>query len=265
MRCNDPFLSYLKKFGYCVVRLPRADINPLQIYTKRGNTLERLGDLTTLFQMGDNISLPLMRKNILSADISGKRTGDLSIGLGLSLLESILGAMGGLTFDLHVKYQQATSLAFGFHDVLEDKIELAELDQYLTDADVNPFSRYVGDLLDADNVYVTTATIKSRQFTVEAKKSDSTTLDLSIPTIQEIVGGSVKVLGQTDMTSKLTYEGKVPLVFGFKAVQLFYDRGEYTTLEPVESGVSMRQGGKHGEASVTMLENEGPFLRFSGN
>ncbi len=261
MRCNDPFLSYLKTFGYCVVRLPKADINPLQIHAKRGNTLERLGELTTLFQTGSNISLPSMRKNTLSADISGKRTSDLSIGLGLSLLESILGAMGGLSFDLHTKYQQASSIVFGFHDVLEDKIELAELDQYLADADVNPFSRYVGELLDADNVYVTTATIKSRKFTVEAKKSDSTTLDLSIPTIQEIVGGSVKVSGQADITSKLTYEGSVPLIFGFKAVQLFYDRGEYTTLEPTESGVSMRHGG----ASVKMLETEGPFLRFSGN
>src|SRR5258708_17722923 len=129
-KCNDPFLRSLKNFGYCAVRLPKADISPLQIYTKRGDDLERLGELTTLFQTGSNIMLPSIKKDILAAEISGKRTSDLSINLGLLFLENILGAMGGLKFDLHTNYQQAANIAFGFHSILEDRIEIAELDQY---------------------------------------------------------------------------------------------------------------------------------------
>jgi hypothetical protein len=234
-------------------------VKPLQIYSKRGNALDRLGDLTALFRTGNNISLPAIKEDSLATDISGRRTDNLSIGLGLTILEGILGAMGGLSFDLHTKYESAASVTFGFHDVLEDKIELVELDQYLVDADVNPFSRYVAELLDADNVYVTTSTIKSKKITVEAKKSNGAALDLSIPVIQHIVGGNVKVSGQVEVTSKLTYEGNIPLVFGFKAVQLFYDQGEYTTLDLVESGTSMRRT----RSNVKPLESEGPFLHLS--
>jgi hypothetical protein len=259
VKCNEPFLNYLKQFGYCVVRLPKADVRPLQIYSKKGNTLDRLGHLTTLFQTGNNIPLPQVIENTLAADISGRRTSDLNIGLGISILEGVLSSMGGQSFDLQMRYKRAETLTFLFHDVLEDKIELAELDQYLVDADINPFSNYVAQLLDADDVYVTTDIIKSQKFTVEAKRSDGTSLDLSIPEIQDIVGGKVQVSGKVGETSKLTFEGNIPLVFGFKAVQLFYDQGEYTTLEPAESGVSMRRG----EASVKSLKAEGAFLRLS--
>jgi hypothetical protein len=261
MRCKEPFLNYLNQFGYCVVRLPKADVRPLQIYSKKGNTLDRLGNLTTLFQTGSNIPLPQVTENTLAADISGRRTSDLNIGLGISILESVLSAMGGQSFDLHLKYKQAATLTFTFHDVLVDRIELVELDQYLVDADINPFSNYAAQLLDDDNVYVTTDIIKSKKFTVEAKRSDGIALDLSIPEIQDIVGGNVKISAKAGETSKLTYEGSIPLVFGFKAVQLFYDQGEYTTLEPAESGVSMRRG----EASVKPLKSEGAFMRLSNS
>lgn len=254
MRCNDPYLNYLKNFGYCIVRLPKADVKPLQIYARKGEMLERLGPLPALLQAGNNIPLPSISENTVAADISGRRTSDLSIGLGILILEGVLSAMGASSFDLRTKYRQAATITFAFHDILEDKIDLIDLDQYLGDADINPFSYYGTQLLDAGRVYVTTATIKSRKFTVEAKKSDGTTLDLSIPVIQNIVGGNVKVSGQTEVSSKLTYEGSTPLVFGFKAVQLFYDQGEYTTLEPVESGVSMRRDTSR---SVNLLESEG--------
>lgn len=29
MFCSDPFLTYLKAFGYSVIRLPKADVRPL--------------------------------------------------------------------------------------------------------------------------------------------------------------------------------------------------------------------------------------------
>lgn len=201
MWCRDPFLTYLKAYGYCVIRLPKADVKPLQILAKQGKDLDRLGELTTLLVAGSTIPLPPISENTQVANISGQRTSDLSIGVGLSILGSIIGAMGGSKLGLDVKYQQAKTAAFEFYDVLEDKVEVAKLDQYLADADVNPFSRYVAELLEADELYVTTTTIKSKKFTVEAKKSDGTILDLSVPEIQGIVGGNLKVSGQAQVTS----------------------------------------------------------------
>lgn len=260
--CSDPFLNYLKSFGYCIVRLPKANIKPLQILSKRDGSLDQLGELTTLLRAGETIPPPPISKNIAMANISGQRTSNISIGIGLSILGSILSAMGGSRLGLDTKYQQAKTVVFEFHDVLEDKIELARLDQYLADADVNPFSRYVTELLESDRLYIITSTIKSKKFTIEAKKSDGTTLDLSVPEVQDMVGGNVKVSGQVALTSRLTYEGSLPLIFGFQAVQLFYDQGRYSAFELIQSGVSMRHGGTTSRNTIRQLETDAPFLRL---
>ncbi len=264
MFCNDPFLTYLKSFGYNVIRLPKADVKPLQVLSRNGKDLTRLGDLTTLLVAGKNISPPAIQ-NARTADISGQRTGDLSIGVGLSILGSIIGAMGGSKLGLDMKYEQAKTAAFEFQDVFEDSVEIIKLDQYLADADVSPFSRYVADLLEADELYVTTATIKGTKFTVEAKKSNGAALDVSIPEIQGIVGGNVKTSGASSVTSKVTYESSIPLVFGFQAVRLFYDQGRYTTYEPLETGSAAIKGIKKKKSDrVGQLASESAFVKVSG-
>lgn len=262
MWCSDPFLNYLKSFGYCVVLLPRANVKPLQVLSRQGGSLDQLGELTTLLVVGNTIPVPSLNENIRVAQISGQRTSDLSIGIGISILGNILSAMGGSRLGIDTQYRQAKTLVFEFHDVLRDEIELLKLDQYLTNADVSPFSHHAANLLVADQLYVTTATIKSNKFTVEAKRSNGTSLELKIPEIQEIVGSNVKVSGQTSTTSSLTYEGSTPLVFGFQAVQLFYNQGHYSRFELVRSGTSMREGSLFSN-SMRQLESEGPFLRLN--
>lgn len=265
MLCNDPFLTYLKSFGYNMIRLPKADVKPLQVLARQGNDLNRLGDLAMLLVAGSNIPLPSVSENTRAANISGQRTSDLSIGVGLSIMASIIGAMGGSKLGLDTKYQQAKTAAFEFQDVYEDKIEIVRLDQYLADADVSPFSRYVVELLEADELFVTTATIKSTKFTVEAKQSNGAALDVSVPEIQNIVGGNVKVSGAATVTSKVTYESSVPLVFGFQAVRLFYDQGRYTAFEPLAAGaVGMKALSQVPSDGAQRLVTDSAFVRLSG-
>src|SRR5438046_2352847 len=140
MICSDPLLTYLKSFGYNVVRLPKTDIKPLQILLQQGNLLtghelNRLGDLATLLVTGRQIGLPPIQENAQAANISGQRTSDLGVGVGLSILGTIIGSMGGSKLGLDVKYQQAKSVAFEIQDVLADSVNVVELDQYLADAD----------------------------------------------------------------------------------------------------------------------------------
>ena len=160
MLCNDAFLTYLKSYGYCVVRLPKTDIRPLQILTRQGSNLQRLGDLETVLGAGSQIPLPPIKENVRAANISGQRTSDMSCGVGLSILASVLGAMGGSKLGIDAKYANAKTAAFEFQEVYEDSAEIARIDQYLCDADVSPFSQHVAQLLEADDIYLTTATIK---------------------------------------------------------------------------------------------------------
>ncbi len=68
--------------------------------------------------------------------------------------------------------------------MLEDGIKVVDLDQYLGDADINPASVYVSKLLEADELFITTAVIKSTKFTFEAKDSSGNNISLNVPAIK---------------------------------------------------------------------------------
>jgi len=263
MLCSDPFLSYLKSYGYSVIRLPRVDVAPLQLLVQQGRNLDRLGDITTVFVPGPRVGVPPLRPDVPAASISGQRTGDLSIGVGLSILGSVLGAMGASTLGLDVTYKRAKMAAFEFGDVTEDTVEVAKLDQFLSDADVNPLSRHVSSLLEADDIFVTTATIKSQKFTVEAKASSGEGLEISVPEIQDVVGANAKVTADASTRSKITYAGSVPLVFGFQAIRLFYEDGRYTAFEPLTAGTSGMKGLERvPDDGTTRLVSSAAFVRL---
>src|SRR5207344_980221 len=128
--CNDPYLKSLRSFGYNVIRLPKADVAPLQLLAKSGDSLGRIGDLATVILPRGSIALPTMKRDTAVASLSGQRSGDLSLGIGLSILGTIIGAMGGSKLGLDLQYKNAKSVTFEFQDVLEDRIEVAALDQY---------------------------------------------------------------------------------------------------------------------------------------
>ncbi len=236
MNCKDQSITYLKSFGYNVIRLPRAEILPLQIFVGKKKTSELLGDLSTVLKPNGTIDYPAIKKDTNAATINGQKTSDLSVGLGLNILGNIIGAMGGGKLGLDVGYKQAKKVQFSYTDVLEDSIQITELDKYLANADVDPSSRHVGELLEADDIYVITSVIKTNKITVEAKQPNNVEAKVEVPVIKEVVGGSVAVTSNNQNDSSLTFAGQTPLVFGFKAVRLFYDNGSYKWFDPVAAG-----------------------------
>jgi hypothetical protein len=255
---NDPYTSLLKSFGYNAVRLPRANIKPLQVLSKNGGDASYFGELTTVFRPRENNDTPIPKTidNTPAANISGQKSGDLSVGLGLSILGNIITAMGGSALGLDSKYQQARTVSFQYQDVLQDLVETAALDKFLGQADINTSATTAANLLEADEVFITTSTIKSKKLTIYAKASKGADTQVDVHTIQGIVGSNVKVSTHSQDSSAITFEGPTPLVFGFQAVQLFYDRGQYFSLKPLKTDKAMR-----GKRS---LITEAPFVRLDG-
>lgn len=256
---SDPFINALKSFGYNIVRLPKPDLQPLQLLSRTGDNLERLGPMTKLFVT--KAPVPAISAGVPVAPINGSRTSDLKIGLGLSVLGNIIGAMGGSTLGLDVHYDKATSATFEFQDVTEDRCDILDLDQYLGTADINPANVFVSKLLDADQIYVLTAVIKSTKFTFDAKGSTGVDLDLKVPVIQEAIGGNVTVAAGAASTSQIVYEGKLPLAFGFQAVQLFFDKGKYTAFKPA-TGVAAAIAAPAGDPRLDLLKTPQTLLRL---
>jgi hypothetical protein len=259
--CEDKLIAYLKPFGLSVLRLPRENFPPLQIMTKQGSDLVGLGQLPTVITGG---VLPKVNADQTAAALSGQSSSDLSVGVGLTILGSFLGAMGAGNLGLDVQYKKAKTITFRFSDVLIDSIEVAELEQFLTASDVNPAAKHVGELLDADEIFVITQSVKSNKFTVEAKTQGGAGVQLSVPVIQQIVGGQVNITQSGAQNSLITYEGTKPLVFAFQAVRLYYDQGRYTAFEPTRPGnLAARAvlGDSQLPERVSTLETRGAFAR----
>lgn len=240
--CKDPFVTFLKSVGYNTIRLPRAEIRPLQILAMEGRDLTWMGDLAEVFRPEPGTTLPRITLDEQAANIQGKRTGDMNIGVALSIMGTVIGAMGGSNLGLDVQYKAAKSASFEFNDVFSDSVSVAVLDQFLGGSNVDARSIMLGKMLDADRIYVTTRTLKSRKLLVEGRQSHGAAVTVDVPVLQGIVGGKVKVGGTGDKTTKVTYEGPTPLVFGFQAVRLFYEGTRYTALEPLAPGRAAARG-----------------------
>ena len=235
---DDDFANAIQPLGFNVTLLPKADIQPLEIITRAGHDLYRQGAMTKLLTAGPKVKSPAIKSDKPTAPINGLRTKDIRIGIGLTILRGIVGAMGGSSLGFEKEYKQAQYGVFEFRNVKEDRIEIGELDQYLDKADIDPANDSASQLLDADLIYITTGILKSTQFTFEARSDSGDGVSVNIGAIQQQVGGKVKVTANSGTSTKVTYEGKIPLIFAFQAAQLYYVRGGYRVIKSVETSTT---------------------------
>jgi hypothetical protein len=264
MGSPDPILTLLKDFSYNVVRLPRTGIRPLQILEKQGNDLVVLGEVLDLFEAG-SVALPAIGADEQATFINGKRSRNLSISVGLSLLGGIIGAMTGTKVKLDVGYKKASALAFEFHDVKVNQVNQLQLSKFLTAARIDESVGPPAKLLDADKLYLITNTIKSRKFTAEALKEDGMSVEVDVPIIKSVLGGAVGVKPEGTSNSKITYEGDVPLVFGFQAARMEFDKGKFKGFKQIGAGETGMRGVRDTVSQTNkfeMLETEGSFVSF---
>ena len=243
MGSSDPALTYLKDYGYSVIRLPRADIPPGLLLEMDGKELVDLGGLETVFVAGDTAA-PAITRDEPAAQIAGHVKTTLSIGLGLSLLGQFLKAFGGATVGLEAQFQQAKTLTFDFDELFTDSVEPAALEKFLAQADIDPRSINATRLLNEDRVYVVTRTLKTSRFVVEGQKDKKTAVKVNVPAINDIVGGEVNVAAEGDSKSKISFDGGDRLVFGLQAVQLQYEDGRFMAYRSLPPGSAAKRGAR---------------------
>jgi hypothetical protein len=240
---SDPALTYLKQYGFSVVRLPRADIAPGLLLEREGRELLDLGGLETVFVKGDT-DPPPVRRDEPAAQFSGEIETTLSLGLGLSLLEQFLRAFGGSTVGLEAQFQDAKTLTFGFDEVFSDSVEPAALEKFLARADVDPRSVNARRLLDEDTVYVVTRTLKAKRFLLEGQRDNRRGVEVNVPAIGDIVGGEVKVAAAGQSKSKVSFDGGDRLVFGLQAVRLIYEGTRFVAYRSLPPGSAAKRTAK---------------------
>ena len=72
-----------------------------------------------------------------------------------------------------------------------------------------------------------------------------------------VVGGNVKVGASSATASKVTFEGSLPLVFGFQAARLVYDKGRYQRFELLREDRALEAAPRS-----TLIGGDAAFVRL---
>ncbi|WP_430420998.1 hypothetical protein [Phenylobacterium sp.] len=246
LKCNAA-RDYLKPYGYGTLALPKAGVPPLTLLGKRGDRLTPLGPLATTFRPG-MAPLPESTRN-RTANLSGSTTSDLKVSIGVDILGTVIGALSGSTLGIKAAYNRAKKVDFEFGDVMETKVNIADLDAYLSAATLAPgVGNYMKENLIDDQVYCIVAGVDARQISVKASGEGGASLGLEIPVLQQLVGGKVAVSSGDTTNSVVTYTSTdTALTFGVQVVRLIYDdSGIYQTMKLVKaSDVRVAAAGQH--------------------
>jgi hypothetical protein len=263
----DQSITFLRSFGYSVQRTPKAGTTPLLVYHRKGRDLDRLGSITDLLAPG-TVPVPAVITDASPGlSIDGKESGTVNASIGVTILGSIIRAMGGSDLGLAAQYEKARTVVLSYADVMEDRVERLQLEQFVHAARIRPENApgLVEKLLD-DEIYVVTATLKSKKFVVKAQDGRGMKVDLDVPVIKQAVGGNVNVVAGAGLNGSVVFEGTVPVVFGVQAVQLvFSEDGRFMTTEQLRPGDAAVRGltGDTEEARPKFLEVPGAFARFN--
>jgi subtilisin family serine protease len=235
MGSQDPVLTLLKDQGLSVVRVPREGLPCLTIAQRDGARLVKIGTLDELF-VPPATGLPAVTTDQIVANMEGQRTRSLDINLALTLLKGFLSALGAGTLGIEAAFASATTATFQFSDVRLDEVTVVALDKFLGAARLDPNARATGQMLDAGEVYVFTQVLRSNNLRVTTSSQTGGSVGVDVPTLQQIVGGSVNVKAAAGSSTTVSFTGQQRLAFAFQAVQLVFDDGQYRTLRELPPG-----------------------------
>jgi hypothetical protein len=268
----DQSITFLRSQGYSVFRFPRASAQPLELMHREGKDLTRLGMITDLVTPGEQPAPDVRKDANPGIDIEGKETSKINVAIGLSILGSFIGALGGGKLGLDVAFNKARTITFQYAGVIEDVVDVLALEKFVKAGRIGPHipAGTLEKLLD-DEVYVVTSVLKTKKIIVAAQGETGTTTKVDVPIIQQAVGAKVDVGLAGTHQARVAFEGDVPVAFAFQAVQLvFDDSGEFLTTQQLPAGDAAARGlqppramRSPDELRPVFLEARGAFVRVA--
>ena len=221
-------MTYLNDAGYNVVRLPRRGIVPLGVIGRDGNARNWLGTLDQIWS--SPVAAPPPGPPQPVATLTGTRTSDIKLSLGLDILANALSGMFGTTAPgLNDSYRNATSLQFAFKDVRSVAIDPFAIGEFLAQGEVrpNPFvTRYFSGEKHADAMVITEV-LEAKSIGVIAKKEAGNEVDVNVPELKGTLGAKVNVTTASGGGSEVVFEGPEYLAFGYKAFGIVRADGQW--------------------------------------
>ncbi|MEO7274311.1 MAG: hypothetical protein ABIX28_16655 [Vicinamibacterales bacterium] len=227
--CKDPVTTELNKRGYNLVKLPRVGIDPMDVLGREDGSMEKLGSMSEVWTSAAPV--PPIGAPAAVAGVTGEKTSDLDVGIGLKLLADALAGLGaGLSLpSLNLAFKKAKKVQFKFINVESTSITPFALGKFLANGTLdmsNPFvSHYFGN--DETQEYIIFDVLKSDSISVTAKTESGTTVEADIGALSGALKASVSATASSAGASEITFEGKVKATFAFKLFEVLFENGKW--------------------------------------
>jgi hypothetical protein len=256
---KDPSVTFLNRFGYNVVKLPRVGIEPLDVIG-RDDTTQWLGPLSSVWKSSEPPPVPSAPRP--AAPVNGQKTDQLQVAFGLRILANTLAAFGAAVPALDVAYSRARKVQFSYSNVTSTVVAPLEAGNYLAAGTLNTANPVVTHYFTDEDpqAFLIVDVLKSDSLTVTASDDQGAEVGLDVPAIQGIVGANVKVKASGSSGSTITFTGQTPVTFGFIVDEIDYDGTRWSLRGAAPSGALAFGAGSAGGAVVT----EAPILLGSG-
>jgi hypothetical protein len=232
---KDPSVTFLNKFGYNVVKLPRVGIEPLDVIGI-DETTQWLGPLSSVWQ--STVPVPEPNPPRPAAPVNGQKTDRLDLGFGLQILSNALAAFGAAAPSLELAYKRARKVQFSYTNVTSTVVSPLEAGNYLASGTLNSSNPVVQHyFMQPDSqAFLIVDVLKSNSITVTALDEHGTEVGVDVPSIEGIVGASVKVKPGGAANSSITYVGKKAVTFGFIVDEIMFEDGKWSLAGAAPSG-----------------------------
>jgi len=211
---KDPSITFLNKFGYNVVKLPRVGIEPMDVVGK-DDTTQWLGPLRSVWTSTAPEPTPSAPRT--AAAVNGQKSDSLDLSFGMKVLANALAAFGASVPALDVAYHRARKVQFAYTNVTSTVVAPFDAGNYLTSGTLktdNPVVKHYF-LEEEAEAYLILDVLKSDSITVIATDEKGAEVGVDVPSIQGVVGANVKVKASGASNSTVTYTGPQPVTFGF--------------------------------------------------
>ena len=232
---KDPSITFLNKFGYNVVKLPRTGIEPMDVIG-RDQVTQWLGPIAKVWN--SKIPAPVPGPPNPAVAVNGQRTDSLELSLGLSVLANTLAAFGASVPSLSVAYSHASSVQFTYSDVTSTSVTPFDAGSYLAEGTLQTNNPVVKNYFFGEKAraYLIIEVLKASSITVTATDSRGVPVEIDVPALEGIVKGKVGVKPSSESKSTITFTGNVPVTFGFSVQQIAREGDEWSLQGAAASG-----------------------------
>ncbi len=260
---KDPSITFLNKFGYNVIRLPRTGIEPLDVIG-RDQVTQWLGPLSKVWTSSSPEPLPGPPHP--AAAVNGQRSDALELSLGLSVLANTLAAFGASAPSLNTAYKSAHAVQFTYTNVTSTSVSPFDAGNYLACGSLRTDNPVVKNYFanEKARAYLIMEVLKADSITVTATDSHGVEVGIDLPHVEGVLDAKIGVKPSNSSNSTITFTGPVPVTFGF-AVQQISRQGDNWMLQGAAPSADIAFGAESMGINAGPSDDANPLVFDTGD